>query len=275
MSAPFEVKSCCVSGHIHSGTPKGTVSNVYTLPTYIATPEGGSKAKTAVFLTDIFGFDLPNVRLLADEWAEKGYYVLVPDILKGDPIPHDLLNAIVPNLNEQKRQSFATKAANGIKAGAAYGPWAIKHREAVTLPVVTEYLKAVRADSTVGKITTVGFCFGGRYAIIAAGKDSVVDAAVAYHPSGVSIPDDLTSLSRPTLIAIGDVDSIMPMSEVEKAISVFNDLKEKNKSAGLEVKVYPHAVHGFSVRGDQENDEERKLKEDAFKDAQAFLDKYL
>lgn len=86
MSAPFEVKSCCVSGReflpplhavapprgsdseglglssptqahpdpssdIHSGTPKGTVSNVYSLPTYIATPEGGSKAKTAVFLT--------------------------------------------------------------------------------------------------------------------------------------------------------------------------------------------------------------------------------
>lgn len=174
-------------------------------------------------LSDIFGFDLPNVRLLADEWAEKGYYVLVPDILQGDPIPHDLLvrldlsAPLVWNLlpfapppecdrpeleraeaPEHRHQGVRARpfsfrsppsstqtllplsilllfhSANGIKAGAAYGPWAIKHREAVTLPVVTEYLKAVRADSSVGKIATVGFCFGGRYAIIAAGKDSVV-----------------------------------------------------------------------------------------------------
>lgn len=27
----------------------------------------------------------------ADEWASKGYTVLVPDVLSGDPISHDLL----------------------------------------------------------------------------------------------------------------------------------------------------------------------------------------
>jgi dienelactone hydrolase len=88
MSAP---SSCCISGHLHTGTPKGTEETVHGLPTYVSPGKQADKSKTVVFLADIFGFQLPNVRLLADEWADQGYYVLVPDIYQGDPIDNSML----------------------------------------------------------------------------------------------------------------------------------------------------------------------------------------
>lgn len=190
MPSPTEIKSCCVSGRtssaslptrpslspvltgphpafirlfslsspfsdIHSGTPKGTESTVYGLPAYVALPEDKDKAKTAIFLTDIFvrsllfsrfprftadpllptlshlqGYKLVNARLLADEWASNGYHVIVPDIFSGDWISDEYLNVIVPNLREQERKGIAEKAADSVTMMAQYGPWAAKHRDA-------------------------------------------------------------------------------------------------------------------------------------------------
>lgn len=64
------IKSCCVSGHLHEGTPEGSQQTLHGLPTYVVEPKSGAEVKTGttvVFLTDIFGFELTNTRLLADE----------------------------------------------------------------------------------------------------------------------------------------------------------------------------------------------------------------
>lgn len=71
------------SGHIHDGTPKGTEQTIAGLPTYVASPKDGSKDKTVIFITDIFGYKLPNVRILADEYADQGLRVLIPDLFDG------------------------------------------------------------------------------------------------------------------------------------------------------------------------------------------------
>lgn len=93
------VSQCCVSGSIHEGTPTGNFETVGGRRTYISKPKDGSKAKTAVFLADIFGVDLINtqcvsmllpifltdllLRLVADTWAQNGWYVYLPDIFDG------------------------------------------------------------------------------------------------------------------------------------------------------------------------------------------------
>jgi hypothetical protein len=63
------IKSCCVSGHLHEGTLEGSQQTLHGLPTYVAEAKGDAKkaGTTVVFLTDIFGFELKNTRLLADE----------------------------------------------------------------------------------------------------------------------------------------------------------------------------------------------------------------
>lgn len=62
---------------IHEGTPKGSFETVHGLRTYVSKPKDGSKKKTVVLMSDIFGVDLVNTQLVADEWAENGFYVYV------------------------------------------------------------------------------------------------------------------------------------------------------------------------------------------------------
>jgi hypothetical protein len=43
---------CCLSGKVHEGTPTGKIETIDNLPTYVAAPNDGSKAKSVVFLVD-------------------------------------------------------------------------------------------------------------------------------------------------------------------------------------------------------------------------------
>lgn len=53
------MSACCLSGKVHEGTPTGRVDTIGGLQTYIAEPEGGSTAKTIVFLVDSMTFAFP------------------------------------------------------------------------------------------------------------------------------------------------------------------------------------------------------------------------
>lgn len=64
MSTGVGLSSCCLSGKIQTGKPKGREAEIAGLQTYIAEPENGSPSRTVVFLVDIFGWTLPNIRLL-------------------------------------------------------------------------------------------------------------------------------------------------------------------------------------------------------------------
>lgn len=52
MSTGVGMSSCCLSGKIQNGTPKGREEQIGGLETYVAEPEGGSKKKTIIFLVD-------------------------------------------------------------------------------------------------------------------------------------------------------------------------------------------------------------------------------
>lgn len=52
MSTGVGMSSCCLSGKIHSGQPKGREQEIAGLQTYVAEPESGDKSKTVVFLVD-------------------------------------------------------------------------------------------------------------------------------------------------------------------------------------------------------------------------------
>ena len=94
----------CVSGFLHEGTPKGEVGTIAKLPTYIANPVNTPhKPGVIVIITDIFGWEFLNSRLLADEYAEKsGRTVYVPDFMGGSPpkinIELTLIKGMLPTL---------------------------------------------------------------------------------------------------------------------------------------------------------------------------------
>lgn len=50
----------------------------------------GSKAKTVIFIADIFGYELVNTRLVADEYAAQGFHVVLPDFFEGAHVDYTL-----------------------------------------------------------------------------------------------------------------------------------------------------------------------------------------
>ena len=147
-------------------------------------------------------------------------------------------------------------SANGVKAAASYGPWSIAHRDAVTRPIVDSFVNAVKADGAAKKIVLVGTCFGGRHALLSGGAGSVVDAVVSFHPAGVTPSTELTALTVPTSIIVGDEDDLMPVAQIDEAKAIFKEASEKNGSKGLEVNVLPKVsgAHLRSARVDSSHD---------------------
>ena len=75
----------CFSGHVHEGTPKGRVTKLHGLDTYIAEPTAdGPAGGIIVIIPDAFGWEFVNNRILADHYAEKGNYIVyLPDFMHG------------------------------------------------------------------------------------------------------------------------------------------------------------------------------------------------
>lgn len=96
-----------------------------------------------------------------------------------------------------------------------------------------------------GKVAVVGYCFGGRYAMIAAARLDV-QAGVAFH--GIAMGKSLEvapSIKAPVSFHFGDDDYSTPMSEVEQIQAAFagNPLAE--------IYVYHGAGHSFTWHGHQ------------------------
>ncbi|KZT52816.1 hypothetical protein CALCODRAFT_511811 [Calocera cornea HHB12733] len=134
MSSTSGLSSCCISGHIHDGIPTGVVEKIGGLDVYVAKPEDGSQSKTILFITDVFGFAVPNARLLADDYARAGFYVYVPDFHQGDSFPSSLLQNVAP-LEPEKRTGL--QAASDTEYTLLYTiPWLGQHSDAVVRPLM-------------------------------------------------------------------------------------------------------------------------------------------
>lgn len=73
----------CLTGQVQQEVPTGTVETVHDLQSYVARPQGEAKG-VVVIITDIFGWELTNSRLMADFYAkEGGYLAYVPDFMNG------------------------------------------------------------------------------------------------------------------------------------------------------------------------------------------------
>lgn len=52
MSTGVGMKSCCLSGSVHEGTPVGHIETIAGLQTYVSEPKNKAKTKTVIFLVD-------------------------------------------------------------------------------------------------------------------------------------------------------------------------------------------------------------------------------
>lgn len=299
MSTGVGMSSCCISGFVHDGTPKGREDTIGGISTYIAEPADGKKTKTVVFLVDIFGWKFPNTRLLADNYAKAGFYVYVPDVHEGDSLDIEFLQSAEPPLKTREQMTLVDKTKATADVATTLGPWLVKHREAVAEPIISGFINTVKMIPGTNKVGEkllatvnhhvtgetiltaliflgcVGFCWGGRYAILQAhdrkeGEVGGVDAAVACHPSLVTVPGDFQDVNKPLSIAHGDKDSLLDNNTVDQFTKLL-----KEKDVPTEVKIYEDQVHGFALRSDWSSDKDKKAMDDAEKQGIAWFNKYL
>jgi len=69
--------------YLHTAQPSGSEQEIHSLPTYVTT--GEANRGIIVIIPDMFGWQLPNTRLLADKIRrETGATVYVPDFMAGE-----------------------------------------------------------------------------------------------------------------------------------------------------------------------------------------------
>lgn len=153
--------------------------------------------------------------------------------------------------------------------GTTFGPWLFTHREAVIKPKIDAFISHLRTVPGTNKIGALGFCFGGRYTILAAHNE--VDAAVAMHPSLVSVPSDLEPVTRPLSIGFGEKDSLID----EKTRGGILDVLAQKTHIPHEIRIYEDQVHGFAVRGDFSSDKDKKSMDEATQQGIDWFKKYL
>ena len=90
-----------------------------------------------------------------------------------------------------------------------------------------------------GGIGVVGFCYGGKLALMLGARSREVDAVVPYHP-GPATNDETARLKGPVLIHQGTADKALPAGQTQ-------DLVKRLKARKIPVQVYYYdgADHGF------------------------------
>jgi dienelactone hydrolase len=87
------------------------------------------------------------------------------------------------------------------------------------------------------KVGVIGFCWGGRYATLAAHDAKPghsVDAAYACHPFLVSIPEDFDPVTKALSLALGTKDSLLG----KKEIGQLQELMDKKTEVPHEIWTY-------------------------------------
>lgn len=258
---------------------------IHGLNTYVIGNRTNPKGIIVVY-SDVFGLPLPNNKLIADGYAKSGeYLVYLPDFFKGDPVKLSIADTLIPtDAKKQSTLGFFT----GVLAGApAFVMWSMRHKEGPTNQTCMDFLGALRrATPKSQKIGMVGFCWGGKYAIraglesnmitIDGEKRPLVDAVVALHPSNLVIPDDVKNPVVPMSFGWGLKDiavKIKTKGEVEEVHA--GEKKAGRQLPEIEHKVYEPGRHGFAVRGNPDDPQERACLVDSEKQALNWMGRFL
>lgn len=117
----------------------------------------------------------------------------------------------------------------------------INHTDADALHDIQAGIDYLRTQTFVksGGFGVVGFCYGGKLAMMLGSRSREIDAVVPYHP-GPTTAAEIARLKSPVQIHCGTADrhiSVASIREIEKTL--------KSQSAPTEVFLYEGADHGF------------------------------
>ncbi|KAJ2996908.1 hypothetical protein NUW58_g819 [Xylaria curta] len=242
---------CCTVGVKHDGEATGTEVKVGKYIGYLATPDPAKAHKdtTILYLPDIIGI-WQNSKLMADQFAANGYLTLVIDLFNGDPV----------SLNPPAGFDLFTWLAKGTNGDNP-------HTKEFVDPIVVDAIKWLQTEKGVKKLGAVGYCFGAKY--VARHFKTGINVGYMAHPSFVD-EDELQGFKAPLSISAAETDSIFPSEKRHRSEVI---LKEGGQP--YQINLYSGVVHGFAVRGDVTDKQQKFAKEQAFYQAVQWFDNFL
>lgn len=191
---------------------------------YVWPAVGREKAGGVVLIQEIFGVN-DALRATAESLAAQGFLVVAPDLFwRQEP---------GVNLSDKTEEEWA-KAFALMKG--------FDQDKGVEDLIVT--LGAARAlPGSNGSVGTLGFCLGGRLAVLMATR-SDSDVNVSYYGVGL---DDLASefenIEAPLMLHVAENDEYFPPAAQEKLFDALED------SEWVDAFIYPGASHAFARVG--------------------------
>ncbi|XP_060671642.1 endo-1,3;1,4-beta-D-glucanase isoform X2 [Ziziphus jujuba] len=173
---------CCSNPPIlNPSSGEGHVEKVGGLDSYVS---GSPNTKLAVILiSEVFGYEAPILRKIADKVAAAGFFVVVPDFLHGDPFVYDNPNRPLP-------------------------VWLKDHEPYKAFEEAKQVIEALKSKD-VSAIGAAGFCWGAKV-VVELSKIDLLQASVLLHPSFVSL-DDIRGVQVPIAILGAEIDQYSPL----------------------------------------------------------------
>ncbi|KIY64969.1 dienelactone hydrolase endo-1,3,1,4-beta-D-glucanase [Cylindrobasidium torrendii FP15055 ss-10] len=213
---------------------------------YLATPKGETSSTThaVIVLTDIFGLQLPNAKVLADLYAEQlGCDVWVPDLFGGKaPVTPDAMRLPV-------RAGDRFSIWEWIKVAFAVLPSAFalyQQRPVVTDVRLKTFLSKLKEKKSYQRLGAVGFCYGGTTAVRFASTDTF-STVVVCHP-GKLTEAELHAMKVPCSWVLAEDDLLFPPKNRLAAEAEFAGRVGKDNYVQYEFAEYKGTTHGFAAR---------------------------
>jgi carboxymethylenebutenolidase len=187
---------------------------------FLAAPSSPARG-SLVMLQEIFGVN-EAMRAKACDFASAGFAVIVPDLFWRLKRRVDLGYG-----EDERKEGFALMQKFDQAAGAA------------DIRDVIAWLRRRNGD----KVALVGFCLGGRMAVLAAAGNADVSAVASFY--GVRLDlclDQIRALKAPFQFHVGDRDAHVPAEHVNAVAAIASGLPS------ADVFIYPNAQHGFYNR---------------------------
>lgn len=187
-----------------------TAEDGFEFGAYRAGPKGDARGGMIV-VQEIFGVN-SHIRTICDRFAAQGYVALAPQIF--DRVQRDVELGYGPD-------DIATGRGLRGKAGED-GP----------ILDIAACAKALAAEGL--KVGTIGFCYGGALAWIAAARVKGLSCSICYYGKAADFKDE--SPTCPMMMHFGEQDQSIPASDADLLKGMYPD---------IQTFVYP-AGHGFN-----------------------------
>lgn len=174
----------------------------------------------------------------------------------------------------------------GLRA-MTHMPFALYYcRASICKPRIFSFFSSLRSSTSL-PIGAAGFCWGGKYVTLlcqdtersSSGK-TLLDCGFTAHPSQLVLPMDIEAVKMPLCISSGSMDFLLKPEGYEMIKEIFarkeGELNAEGKRGAMfEMNVVDGAKHGFAIRGNPGDEDEKRRGQMAEDQAVDFFGRWL